>query len=174
MQSKFQVQRVGLSVTEHHALWLLILLGIKHTSLIAGFNAGCVSCFFRSSASSHKDAITTSQACVRQLSYYGDQRGKVGHQYPTTAPKDPRFRQGRNEADEPGPYFTAFPSLQSALRDSTPIYTKSRACTVLPNYVGLKFMVHNGKDYLPVQVTEEMVGHKLGEFSVTRKKFSYR
>jgi ribosomal protein S19 len=35
-------------------------------------------------------------------------------------------------------------------------------------------MVHNGKDYLPVTVTEDMVGHKLGEFSVTRKRFSYR
>ncbi|EIW73267.1 30S small subunit ribosomal protein S19 [Tremella mesenterica] len=73
-----------------------------------------------------------------------------------------------------GPYFTAFPSLTNALKTSTPIYTKSRACTILPNFVGIKFMVHNGQHYLPVQVTEEMVGHKLGEFSVTRKKFSYR
>ncbi|KAK4687073.1 hypothetical protein P7C73_g3045, partial [Tremellales sp. Uapishka_1] len=73
-----------------------------------------------------------------------------------------------------GPYFTAFPSLTAALKNSTPIYTKSRACTIVPNFVGLKFMVHNGKDYLPVQVSEEMVGHKLGEFSITRKKFSYR
>ena len=35
-------------------------------------------------------------------------------------------------------------------------------------------MVHNGKDYLPVQIGEEMVGHKLGEFAPTRKMFSYR
>jgi ribosomal protein S19 len=35
-------------------------------------------------------------------------------------------------------------------------------------------MVHNGKDYMPVQITEEMVGHKLGEFANTRKRFSYR
>jgi ribosomal protein S19 len=35
-------------------------------------------------------------------------------------------------------------------------------------------MVHNGKDFTPVQITEEMVGHKLGEFSATRKRFSYR
>lgn len=35
-------------------------------------------------------------------------------------------------------------------------------------------MVHNGKEYLPVSVTEEMVGHKLGEFSLTRKKFTFR
>lgn len=38
----------------------------------------------------------------------------------------------------------------------------------------LKFLVHNGKHHLPVTITEEMVGHKLGEFAVTRKKFSYR
>lgn len=44
----------------------------------------------------------------------------------------------------------------------------------MPNFIGLRFMVHNGKDYLPVTVTEDMVGHKLGEFSVTRKRFSYR
>jgi hypothetical protein len=35
-------------------------------------------------------------------------------------------------------------------------------------------MVHNGKDFTPVQISEEMVGHKLGEFSATRKRFSYR
>ena len=35
-------------------------------------------------------------------------------------------------------------------------------------------MVHNGKEFTPVQITEEMVGHKLGEFSATRKRFSYR
>ncbi len=73
-----------------------------------------------------------------------------------------------------GPFFTAFPNLAQSLRDNTPIYTRARACTILPNFVGLKFMVHNGKDYLPVQVAEEMVGHKLGEFAVTRKRFSYR
>ncbi|KAI9635948.1 uncharacterized protein MKK02DRAFT_36930 [Dioszegia hungarica] len=73
-----------------------------------------------------------------------------------------------------GPFFTAFPSLAQSLKSGAPIYTKSRACTVVPNFVGLKFMVHNGKDFLPVQIVEEMVGHKLGEFSPTRTKFSYR
>ncbi|WVQ80437.1 hypothetical protein IAT38_002542 [Cryptococcus sp. DSM 104549] len=73
-----------------------------------------------------------------------------------------------------GPFFTAFPSLSHHLKTGTPIFTKSRACTILPNFVGLKFMVHNGKDYLPITVTEEMVGHKLGEFSLTRKPWSYR
>ena len=73
-----------------------------------------------------------------------------------------------------GPYFTAFPSLTTSLKNNTPIYTKSRACTIVPNFVGLKFMVHNGKTFLPVSVSEEMVGHKLGEFSQTRKKFTFR
>lgn len=38
----------------------------------------------------------------------------------------------------------------------------------------VKFMVHNGKDYLPVTVTQDMVGHKLGEFSHTKKRFTYK
>ncbi|KAH8089164.1 hypothetical protein HD553DRAFT_327858 [Filobasidium floriforme] len=73
-----------------------------------------------------------------------------------------------------GPFFTAFPNLGDALKNNTPIFTKSRASTILPSFVGLRFMVHNGKDYIPVAVTDEMVGHKLGEFSQTRKRFSYR
>jgi ribosomal protein S19 len=46
-----------------------------------------------------------------------------------------------------------------------PIRTQARSATVLPNFVGLKFQVHNGKVYHDVTITEEMVGHKLGEFS---------
>lgn len=41
----------------------------------------------------------------------------------------------------------------------------ARAATILPNFVGLKFQVHNGKAYIDVTITEAMVGHKLGEFS---------
>ncbi|EAA34353.2 ribosomal protein S19/S15 [Neurospora crassa] len=52
-----------------------------------------------------------------------------------------------------------------------PIRTQARSATILPNFVGLKFQVHNGKDYIDLTVTEEMVGHKLGEFSATRKPF---
>jgi len=48
------------------------------------------------------------------------------------------------------------------------IKTWSRRSTVLPEMVGLTFAVHNGKKFIPVFVTEEMVGHKLGEFSPTR------
>lgn len=48
------------------------------------------------------------------------------------------------------------------------IQTWARASTILPQFVGLTFMVHNGKKYVSVLVTEEMVGHKLGEFAPTR------
>ena len=44
---------------------------------------------------------------------------------------------------------------------------------ILPQFVGLKFQIHNGKEYVPVEVSEDMVGHKLGEFAPTRKRFSY-
>ncbi|MGI5831947.1 MAG: 30S ribosomal protein S19 [Thermoguttaceae bacterium] len=49
-----------------------------------------------------------------------------------------------------------------------PIKTWARSCTILPEFVGHTFMVHNGKVFVKVFVTEEMVGHKLGEFSPTR------
>lgn len=53
--------------------------------------------------------------------------------------------------------------------DKTVIKTWSRASEVSPEMVGFTFGVHNGKEFVPVQVTEEMVGHHLGEFSPTRK-----
>ena len=49
------------------------------------------------------------------------------------------------------------------------IKTYSRRSTIFPSFVGHTFAVHNGKDFIPVYVTEEMVGHKLGEFALTRK-----
>lgn len=52
--------------------------------------------------------------------------------------------------------------------DKRPIKTWSRRSTVLPDFVGLTIAVHNGKQHVPVYVTENMVGHKLGEFSHTR------
>jgi len=51
----------------------------------------------------------------------------------------------------------------------TPIKTWSRACTITPEMVGVTFLVHNGKDFLSVYVDENMVGHRLGEFSPTKK-----
>ena len=49
-----------------------------------------------------------------------------------------------------------------------PIKTWSRRSTILPQFVGLSFNVHNGRKFIPVSVSEDMVGHKLGEFAPTR------
>ena len=49
------------------------------------------------------------------------------------------------------------------------IKTWSRRSTIFPDFIGQTFAVHNGKDFIPVYVTEDMVGHKLGEFVPTRK-----
>jgi len=49
-----------------------------------------------------------------------------------------------------------------------PIKTWARRCTIVPEFVGITFLVHNGKIFNKVFVTEDMVGHKLGEFSLTR------
>jgi small subunit ribosomal protein S19 len=53
------------------------------------------------------------------------------------------------------------------------IKTWSRRSTVLPEFVGVTFAVHNGRKFLPVFVTEDMVGHKLGEFAPTRTFFGH-
>jgi len=50
-----------------------------------------------------------------------------------------------------------------------PIKTWARRCDISPEFVGITFAVHNGKQFIPVFVTENMVGHKLGEFSPTKK-----
>jgi small subunit ribosomal protein S19 len=51
---------------------------------------------------------------------------------------------------------------------NTPVKTWSRRSTILPQFVGVTFQVHNGNKFIPVLVSEEMVGHKLGEFAPTR------
>ena len=56
----------------------------------------------------------------------------------------------------------------SATKDKKPIKTWSRRSTIVPDSVGLTFAVHNGRKFVPVFVTENMVGHKLGEFALTR------
>ena len=53
-------------------------------------------------------------------------------------------------------------------KDKRPIKTWSRRSTIVPEFVGLTIAVHNGKTHMPVYVTENMVGHKLGEFALTR------
>ncbi|MEM8866554.1 MAG: 30S ribosomal protein S19 [Planctomycetota bacterium] len=57
---------------------------------------------------------------------------------------------------------------QNEAGSKNPITTWARACTIVPEFVGHTFMVHNGKVHVKVFVTEDMVGHKLGEFSPTR------
>ena len=62
-----------------------------------------------------------------------------------------------------GPILSQLP-----LASTNPIRTVARATTILPSFVGKKFMVHNGKDYTPVLISEIMVGKKLGEFAQVR------
>jgi small subunit ribosomal protein S19 len=57
---------------------------------------------------------------------------------------------------------------QGQTGSAEPIRTWSRACTIVPEFVGVTFLVHNGKNHMKVQITEDMVGHKLGEFAPTR------
>lgn len=52
--------------------------------------------------------------------------------------------------------------------DKRPIKTWSRRSTILPDMIGLTIAVHNGRNHVPVYITDNMVGHKLGEFSLTR------
>lgn len=71
-----------------------------------------------------------------------------------------------------GPYVDAkllkkIAKLKSG--DKTVIKTWARNCTITPEMVGFTFGVHNGKEHLPVFISEDMVGHKLGEFAPTRK-----
>ncbi|RMZ75349.1 hypothetical protein DV738_g5516, partial [Chaetothyriales sp. CBS 135597] len=73
-----------------------------------------------------------------------------------------------------GPNLMPFQLPAEAEKSSTIIRTQQRAATILPNFVGMRFAVHNGKIYQEVYVTEEMVGRKLGEFVPTRKRFTYK
>lgn len=55
-----------------------------------------------------------------------------------------------------------------ATRDKRPLKTWSRRSTILPEFIGLTIAVHNGRQHVPVYINENMVGHKLGEFALTR------
>ena len=72
-----------------------------------------------------------------------------------------------------GPYvdFKLYQKVQQQVgvgEVRSPIKTWARPCTVVPEFVGMTFLVHNGKNHLKVFITEDMVGHKLGEFAPTR------
>ncbi len=77
-----------------------------------------------------------------------------------------------SRSSKKGPFvdFKVFKKVQAALSTGSkePIKTWARACTIVPEFVGLTFLVHNGKSHLKVFVTEDMVGHRLGEFAPTR------
>ena len=53
--------------------------------------------------------------------------------------------------------------------NAAPIKTWSRKCTIIPEFVGHSFLIHNGKKFIPIKISDEMVGHKLGEFAPTRQ-----
>lgn len=71
-----------------------------------------------------------------------------------------------------GPYldYTLIDKIEklNSLKQKKVIKTWSRSCTITPDFVGHTFAVHNGNKFIPVYVSENMVGHKLGEFSHTR------
>lgn len=77
-----------------------------------------------------------------------------------------------SRSSKKGPFID--PKLSKKVMDQkqsgakTPIKTWSRACTISPDFVGHTFLVHQGKNFVEVFVTEAMVGHKLGEFAPTR------
>ena len=53
--------------------------------------------------------------------------------------------------------------------NKSPIKTWSRKSTIIPEFIGVSFLIYNGKKFIPIKISEEMVGHKLGEFSPTRQ-----
>ena len=53
--------------------------------------------------------------------------------------------------------------------NKSPIKTWSRRSTIIPEFIGVSFLIYNGKKFIPIKISEEMVGHKLGEFSPTRQ-----
>ncbi|MCO6428027.1 30S ribosomal protein S19 [Nitrosomonas communis] len=71
-----------------------------------------------------------------------------------------------------GPFIdtSLYNKIQAARanNDKRPIKTWSRRSTIIPDFIGLTIAVHNGKQHIPIYITENMVGHKLGEFSLTR------
>lgn len=58
--------------------------------------------------------------------------------------------------------------MAQKVKDKKPIKTWSRRSTIVPDFIGLTIAVHNGRQHVPVYVSENMVGHKLGEFALTR------
>ncbi len=74
-----------------------------------------------------------------------------------------------------GPFVDSYLFKKAAVAqsDKKPIKTWSRRSTIVPDFVGLNFLIHNGKKFVPVFVTENMVGHKFGEFAPTRTYYGH-
>ncbi|KAK6203076.1 uncharacterized protein RJT21DRAFT_119208 [Scheffersomyces amazonensis] len=72
-----------------------------------------------------------------------------------------------------GPHVVPLP-IADAIKNKTAIRTNARSCTILPQFVGVRFQIHNGKEYVEVEITDNMVGSKLGEYAQTRKRFMYK
>ena len=62
---------------------------------------------------------------------------------------------------------------QKSQPNKKPIKTWSRKSTIIPDFVGVSFLIYNGKKFIPITVSEDMVGHKLGEFAPTRTFFGH-
>ena len=58
-------------------------------------------------------------------------------------------------------------------KDKKPIKTWSRKSTIIPDFIGLSFLIYNGKKFIPLTISEDMVGHKFGEFAPTRQFFGH-
>ena len=71
-----------------------------------------------------------------------------------------------------GPFvdFKTYRKVERQIEEgiNKPVKTWARACTIVPEFVGFTFLVHNGRQHVEVHITEDMVGHKLGEFPPTR------
>jgi ribosomal protein S19 len=79
-----------------------------------------------------------------------------------------------NRLNPRNPSAAARLQKKTTAEDTVQLRTHARQCTILPTFVGHTFHVHNGKQYVPVRVSEDMVGHRLGEFAFTKKPAKYK
>lgn len=75
-----------------------------------------------------------------------------------------------------GPYISLEKSneLNSIKKHHRNILKASRSSEIIPNFLGITFYIHNGKNFTEVTITSDMIGHKFGEFSFTRSKFAFK
>tara|TARA_A100000164_G_scaffold365087_1_gene384205 strand:- start:858 stop:1157 length:300 start_codon:yes stop_codon:yes gene_type:complete len=76
-----------------------------------------------------------------------------------------------------GPFVEAslIKKVEKQKKDTTnrPIKTWSRKSTIIPDFVGISFLIYNGKKFIPITISEDMVGHKFGEFAPTRQFYGH-